>query len=180
LLTAEIEKQESSGDGAAAKRLTALRERLLTLYDSMQQQSRQMLEAANQTLQAILEAEDREAAVRQHMPQVDELFMYMLSARIAEADQRGQTAEVQALSQVHELILKQLESQMPPEVALLNKVMQTQSEAEMNGVLEENRHLITPDFLKMLEAVIGRLNESEQDEIGGRLRELKERIKQRL
>ncbi|MFQ5398555.1 MAG: CpXC domain-containing protein [Anaerolineae bacterium] len=180
LLTAEIEKRESSGDGAAAKRLTTLRERLLTLYDSMQQQSRQMMKAANQTLQAILDAEDREAVVRQHMPQIDELFMYMLSARIAEADQHGQTAEVQALSQVHELILKQLESQMPPEVALLNKVMQTQSEAEMNSVLEENRHLLTPDFLKMLEAVIGRLNETEQDEIGGRLRELKKRVKQRL
>lgn len=82
LLTEEIEKQEKSGDQAGAQRLSEIRTNLLQLYDAMQQQSQQILKTAENTLESILTAPDKKAAIKENQEQIDDAFMYVLSARI--------------------------------------------------------------------------------------------------
>jgi hypothetical protein len=180
LLTEEVEKQEKAGNRAAAQRLTALRERLLQAYNTMQQQSRQLMEGANETLETILAAPDKEAAIRENLDKIDDVFMYFLSARIAQADQRGQTAEAQALNHIHSLLVKQVEEQIPPEIRLLNELLEAEEEGERQQLLDENQPLISPALLRMVEAVEGQLQEAEQPELNGRLQVVKGLIEARL
>ncbi|MCP4427081.1 MAG: hypothetical protein GY803_21550, partial [Chloroflexi bacterium] len=101
LLTTEIEKREKAGELASAQPLTEMRTRLLKLFDAIQAESQKLLAEAEETLQAILAADDKDAAIQANVARIDDAFMYVLSSRIAQADQQGNAAEAQALNDIH-------------------------------------------------------------------------------
>ena len=76
---------------------------------------------------------DREAAVRANMQDIDDAFMYLLSQRVAEANE----SEEAALNEVHSIILREAGNQFPPEVMLLNRLMESDGEAELEEILDE-------------------------------------------
>lgn len=180
LLTDEIAKQEKAGKKADVQRLMEIRSNLLELYEAVQQQSRQMLEIASDTLQAILSAPDKEAAIRENLQQIDDAFMYVLSARMAEAEKKGRTAEVQALNEVYDLILKQAESELPPEIQLLNQLVRAETKADQQEILEANTELVSSELLTILDRVLEQAQESGQQELNGRLQSAKSLIEARL
>ena len=180
LLTDEIEEQERAGNQDAARRLSEIRSNLLQLYDAMQQQSQQMLETADNTLQTILSAPDREAAIQENLDQIDDAFMYVLSARTAEAEEKGRTAEVQALNEVYDLILKQAEGELPPEIQLLNQLVRAETKAEQEQLLEENEELLSPQLLMIVDRVLEQAQDAGQNELNSRLQSVKSLIETRL
>ncbi len=180
LLTAEIEKKEKAGDLAAADKLTGMRTRLLKVFDDMQAQSQKLLADAEATLQAILAADDKDAAIQANAAKIDDAFMYVLSSRIAQADQQGNAAEAQALNAIHERIIKQAESQYPPEILLLNQLMEAQDEAAQQKVLDENAALLTGELVQVLDAVMKQFEDAGREEVNGRLRDIKKLVEARL
>jgi len=180
LLTEQIEKEEKAGNLTAAQQLTGLRSRLLQVFEAMQQQSQRILAQADETLQAILAAEDTETAVRANLPHIDEAFMYLLATKIAQADQENQAEALQALNQVHQTIIKLAESQYPPEIVLLNQLMEAETEADQQQILNENQHLLSPDLVKVLEAVAQEFAGAGQEEVNGRLLAIKALVESRL
>lgn len=180
LLSQEIENSEAAGDQKQAKQLENMRSRLLQVYDAMQQESQRALDGAAETLKAIASAEDKAAAVAANMSKIDDAFMYLLSAQVAEADQKGDVAAVQLLNEVHTLIMKQLESQYPPEVILLNQMMEAASEAEQQQILEENSSLVSPSLITMLDNVIKEIDGEGQAELAVRLAAIKALVQSRL
>jgi hypothetical protein len=179
-LTSEIEAKGKAGEQTAVQQMTAMRERLLVIFDEMQAESKRLLDEADDTLQAILAAEDKTAAIQANMGKIDDAFMYLLSTRIAQADQDGRTAEMQALNEVHELIVKTAESQYPPEILLLNQLMEAPSPDAQNKILDENQALLSPDLVGMVDAVMQQFKEAGQEELNGRLREIKSKIEARI
>lgn len=180
LLTAEIEKQEKAKDLAAAQKLTEMRSRLLKVYDEMQAQSQKMLADAEETLQAIMAADDKDVAIQANAAKINDAFMYVLSSRIAQADQQGKTAEAQALNEVYERITKQAESQYPPEIMLLNQLMEAENEAAQQQVLDENAALLTPELIQVLDAVMKQFEDAGQGEMNGRLNAIKGLVEARI
>jgi hypothetical protein len=180
LMTGEIEAKEQAGEKTAVQQMTAMRERLLEVYDEIQAQSKRMLNEAEGTLQAILTAEDKPAAIQSRMNEIDDAFMYLLSMRIAQADQDGRTAEIQALNEIHELILKAAESQYPPEILLLNQLMEAPTPDDQQKVLDENQTLLSADLVGMVDAVMQQFEEAGQNEVNGRLSQIKSMIEARI
>lgn len=180
LLTNEIEKVQASGDAATAKNLTQLRDDLLEYYDALRQQSQEIMERANETLNLIMRAEDKEAAIQEHAERIDEFFMYFLNATITQAEQKGQPAQAEALRQIQTLIVQEAESQMPPELLLLNQLVEAETEAEQRQILEANKQLLSPNLIKMIEVVEDQAKNSGESELNGRLRSLKAMIQTRL
>lgn len=180
LLTEEIEKQEKSGDQASAQRLSEIRTNLLQLYDAMQQQSQQILKTAENTLESILTAPDKKAAIKENQEQIDDAFMYVLSARIAEAEQEGKKADAQALNELYELILEEAESELPPEIRLLNQLVRVKTKKEQARLIEENQELVSPELLMLVERILEQAQEAGQEELNGRLQSAKSLIEARL
>jgi hypothetical protein len=179
-LTSEIEAKKKAGEQTAVQQMIAMRERLLVIFDEMQAESKRLLDEADDMLQAILAAEDKTAAIQANMAKIDDAFMYLLSTRIAQADQDGRTAEMQALNEVHELIVKTAESQYPPEILLLNQLMEAPSPDAQNKILDENQALLSADLVGMVDAVMQQFKEAGQEELNGRLREIKSKIEARI
>lgn len=151
LLTKEVEKRQKLGGEIAATPIIHLREQLLQLYQNLQQQSRQILDQAEATLQAILDAPDKEMEIQNRIQEIDDAFMYILSGRIQQAEGRGQTIEAAALKHVHETILKMAEEQVPPELRFVNDLIEAESDEAMRQVLKNNPQMVNPEMVQMLE-----------------------------
>ena len=179
-LTEEIEAKEKAGEKTAVQQLTAMRQRLLKIYDDMQAQSKRLLDEADKTLQALLAAEDKPAAIQAHANQIDDAFMYLLSMRIAQADQEKRTDEARALNEIHELILKEAENQYPPEILLLNELMEATTPDEQEKVLDEHQELLSAELIEVVDAVMQQFESAGQGEVNGRLRDIKSMIEARI
>jgi hypothetical protein len=180
LFTEAIEKEEKAGRMAEAKRLTELRARLLKIYDEIQVQTRQVMARAAETLDAIMQAPDMATAVAENLHQIDDAFMYYLASRIAQADQQEQTALVQQLQAVHTAIVQAAEADVPPEIQLLNAMLEAESEAESRQILSDHPELVSTEILQVLDVVQNQVRQTGQTELDGRLDAIKAMIRARL
>jgi hypothetical protein len=180
LLTSEIEAAEAAEAHEKATRLSEVRADLLQLQAEMRQQSQKLVDGALQTLRMILQAPDRQTAVRQHIDKIDDTFMYVLSSNIAQADQQGSEDQLRALSEVQSIIVREIESQYPPEVIFLNQLMEADSEQTQKQLLDENRALVQPQLVQMLEALEKQVAEMGQTDLNQRLNTVKALIQAQL
>ena len=180
LLTQEMEKWNREGDRPGADRLIEIRERLLKVYDSIQEESKRILSQADETLQAILAAEDRKAAIKTNLSRIDEAFMYLLSSSIAEAEATGDEGLSRALGQIHSAILDQLKSRYPTEVIVLNQLMEADSPEVQRSILDQNQESLLPDLVRMIDNVSKELDPTAQADLNGRLQAIKLMIEARM
>lgn len=180
LFTAEIEKAEKAGDKAAVSRLTALRTDLLKLYEGMQQQSKNMMQAAMTTLNTLLAAPDKNQALAENAEQIDEAFMTVLVAKMHEADEKNDMAQFQALNEIHSLIYAQMERTLPPHVQLLNQLVRSESPEEQAQLLQENEQFVSDELIQLIDQVMEQAGERGQDDLNGRLQSVKSLIMARL
>lgn len=178
LLSEKIEKREKAG--VDAPELKALRDHLLSVQQDMENQSRRIVEQASQTLQRILSAEDIRQAVHDNLGQIDDSFMYILSASIAQAEERGENEQAQALIAVYDAIRDVMDSQMPPEIQLLNELMSLESAEAQRELLEESREMLTPEFLDLVISVSEQAAENDRPDLSEQLRGLRAMIEARM
>ncbi len=180
LMTAEIEKREQAKESATAEKLTELRDRLLEFQKAMRAESEKMLGAANDVIQAIINAPDKQQAVAENMGNIDDTFMYLLSAQMQEAQQADDKDRFKALAEIQAILMNMIESQLPPEIQMLNQLVRTESEAEQNAILDSNAAMISPDMLQVMDRVIAQAQESGQAEQEAMLKAIKGKIEARL
>jgi len=159
-----------SAYGEEAQRLRELRERLLALTQELDRKTEAALARSSEVLQAILECEDREAAVRDHLAEIDDLLLALLSANIRQAEAGGQVERAGEMRGVWEAIVGVLEEAMPPQIRLINRLLNAEREQERRALMEEQDGLITPEFLELMEAMAADLAERGQPEAAERLR----------
>jgi hypothetical protein len=180
LLSEAIEAEQAAGRAEKAEQLAELRQQLLDAQEEMRQESQKMLEQAGQTLRAILTAADPVAALREHIHEIDEPFMYLLAANIEEAQRRGHEEQAAALQELQNLIMHEAQQQMPPEVQLLNELIQAESEEEQRQLLRDNPELATADFLQIVRSVAGEVESSGQPELIRRVKGLVQLLEKQL
>ena len=100
--------------------------------------------------------------------------------RIAQADQEKRTDEARALNEIHELILKEAENQYPPEILLLNELMEATTPDEQEKVLDEHQELLSAELIEVVDAVMQQFESAGQGEVNGRLRDIKSMIEARI
>lgn len=179
LMTAEVEKREAANDPSAQK-LIALRGTLLEFQKAMQDQSRQMVAGAEQTLQTILDAPDKQQALAENADKLDDAFMYVLSAKMQEAQQQGDQEAFAALAEVQAMIMAIVESQLPPEIQMLNQLVRAETSEQQDEILNANEAMLNENVLQMMDRVIGQAQETGQVEQQAHLETLKAKIAARV
>ncbi len=179
-LTAEIEKQQLANQPQVVARLTKIRQELLDLQRDMQAQTQQVLQKAQGVLDTLLAANDLDAALRANANHIDDAFMYLLQAEMDQAAQNGDSTRYQALENINDTLLKQIEGSAPPEIQLINNLVRTESEAEQRRLLDENQDLLGPELLEVMDLLQDQVKNSGQPELGARLAALKAMIQVRV
>jgi hypothetical protein len=177
-LTEKIEKRQKAG--ASVEQYIALRERLLEIQQAIESRSREILRGAQETLDQILRADDRALAVHQNLQKIDDAFMYVLSGFIDQAERRKNHNQLQALQEVQAYIMQSFQEQLPPEIRLINRLLDQEGEADQRRLLDENKELIGPDFLEMIQAIRAENEDGEGKEIADRLAPIEAIVKSKL
>ncbi|MGH2537626.1 MAG: hypothetical protein ACRDHL_09555, partial [Candidatus Promineifilaceae bacterium] len=177
-LSERIEKRERAG--VKTDQLVALRERLLKIREEIEEQSRQALAGFQAILDEILDAEDKQAAVRENIGRMDESFLTILAAMQSDAQRRKDYQSAAALSEVQTMILAELEEQTPPPLRLLNSLLGAEDEEERRAILAENEGLLTPETLELIRAVGAEAEGSADPVLLDRLRQIEAMIAARM
>jgi predicted transcriptional regulator len=170
-LTSQI---ETADDPDRAAPLKSLRARILDAVARQDEEARARMQAAANLLKKILEARDPEAAIREHIDQVDDAFFLVLSANIQRAKEENREDVAQALQQVADVIIRLMEDQLPPEVRLINRLLSAPYPDGTRQVLEAQRDMVTPEFVAGLDEVALELEQAGNDELANHMRQVKD------
>ncbi len=179
-LTNEIERQQLAGNKEAVERLSMLRDDLLKMQEDAQEQTRQVLGAALETLEAILSAEEMQQAVQANINKLDDAFMYVLAGETARAGEAEDAARLEKLNSLRDLLVEEAESQTPPEVRVLNQLVRAETAEEREQIAQDNLGLLTPDLVTVIDALQDQAQSSGQQELLERLSKVKRLLLDKL
>ena len=152
-LTSRIEKKK--GDERA--KLESLREKLLQITHLFDQRTEQEIKRAKELLNSLLAAEDIPQATAAHIQEINESFVQVLNQALEEANQKNDAARMPKLQQIVSVL--QQASTPPPELALLEELLDANDEAALNKMLEQHAKEITPELSSMIVNILGRSEE---------------------
>jgi hypothetical protein len=156
------ERIEKSAEPEKA-RLVALRERLLVLTREIDLQMEARAGQANQLLKEILSSPDVTQATEQNLGRIDEFFLQTLEMELEASRKSGDLERIAQLQKVMAVI--QAASAPPPEISLIEDLVDAPDAASRRKLLEDHRDQITPEFMQALSSLITQISESDQDPV---------------
>ncbi|MEM7802314.1 MAG: CpXC domain-containing protein, partial [Chloroflexota bacterium] len=124
-LFARLSERIEAAPADDAAKLTDIRQKLLEIYESLQASAQEMLEQADSLLDVLIHAQDTSTAVKNNVDKIDENFVGYLSKQIENAQAQGDSGRIEKLQAVYAAIMEMAESQLPPEVRILNALVAT-------------------------------------------------------
>jgi hypothetical protein len=172
-LTEKINAAQAEGNSKEAQRLTDLRAKILEFQAKYDAQVAVALEWAANLLREILQSQDREATVREHLGEIDDAFFAVLSANIARAEEEDQKQIANDLRQIEDLVLELIRESAPPEIRLINQLMQAEYPEGTKKVLEKNATQVTAALIEVMDFMVENLKQSGHNEASQRLSDIR-------
>ncbi len=173
-LTAQI---EAATDADSAKQLKTLRTMILDTTAKQDEAARAAMQHAGDLLKAILQASDPQAVARQHLNEIDDAFFVILSANIQRAEAENRQDMVRALQQVADMVVGLMEDQLPPEVRLVNRLLNGVYPDDTRQLLEAQREIVTAEFIAALDQIITELEQAGNSEVANHMRQVREQAR---
>lgn len=150
--------------------LENLRQKLLDFTRKVDEQLQLQLEDSRKLLNQILAAENVETATQEHLGELDAYFVEVLQQELSAARSNGDLERIAKLQQVNG-VLEQA-SAPPPELALIEQLLEAPSYDERMKLLQEKSEMVTPEFVQMLSALIAQSEEQQPPEVVTALKEI--------
>ncbi len=180
-LTRRIEEAEAAGRQEEAERLIALRREILEARETVDQEIRRVYEERARLIRELLSApSERELQERlvQRMAEIDDIFFDVLQMNIEAALEAGDTRLAQALNLLGQIAMAVLQQTLPPELRLLNALLNVRSEEHRRQILERNRRLLTPQFQQWLQQMETRMREEGRAEMAEQIAAIRSLVEQ--
>lgn len=171
-----IDSAVQDGDKATVDRLTAIRTRLLEVFDEMREASAQMVKESLDALNRIAAAPDKMLAIQQHATQIDDVFMSLLERELEQARGQGNLDRVMALKEVEKLITDIMNQANPPHLQLISMMMQAETPEQAIEALASNPELIGPELIEAVDQVFSEMPEEAPQDFIQRLEQVKKLI----
>ncbi|MBW6467296.1 MAG: CpXC domain-containing protein [Brevefilum sp.] len=155
LLTERIQRAK----GEEQAKLSALRENLLEMTHEIDQAIKEQEELASELLDQILSEENIEEATLGALPEINEIFLEVLRARIQAARKADDQAALGKLQQVASTIQKI--SAPGANIELIEALIQAEDEDAIRAILDENTDEITDEFTQFLSNLLSQTQQQE-------------------
>ncbi len=152
-----LSERIEAAEGEEKERLEALRTRLLELRQEMDKLLAAEMEARQKAVEKVLQADDVEKALQEVLPYVDEVFLSLLEQALQEARQKG---DLQRSARINE-VLQTLEKLLapPPELALIQALLDAPDADARQKLLEENRDQVNEALVQQMAALVAQLQQ---------------------
>jgi hypothetical protein len=132
--------------------LIDLRDKLLNITRDIDDELKNRLAEGAKLLYAILAEPDLEEAVKKHMPEMNEFFTQALQSEFEAAHQKGDMERIEKIQKVISIVEK--ESAPPPEIELIQSLLEAADDAARQNILEEKSDLVNDQLLTAINAII--------------------------
>jgi hypothetical protein len=166
LLSARIDNAKGSG----RERLIQLRTQLLEMTQEIDRQIEKRLEVSKQNLEQLLKAKDIPAATQHNLGAIDEAFLQVLNSEMAAARENGDLDRIQKLGQVVQVI--QEASAPPPELEIVEKLLEAGDEQKRQEWLEANQEKVTQELIDALTSLVSQSDDGRDPEIAKHLQDI--------
>lgn len=172
IISNALEEAENAGNTAEAEQIKTLRGMMVEILDQMQEASEQLMIRAKETLDKILAHDNINGAIMQHMREIDQPFMYYLSAEIDQAEATGNATRALELKNIQNHIIQAAEQQMPPELQLINKLIKTEDKEAQRAILNNIPAESRPQFIQMLQSMSQLSAENDDPELTNKVADI--------
>jgi hypothetical protein len=97
----------------------------------------------------------------------------VLAANIQRAEQNKATAAAQRLRKIYDAALQIMQEQMSPELRLINDLLNAPDQKTQRKLLEENRRLLSRDFIEALKELEQEFRERENRDLADRIKSIR-------
>ena len=129
-----------------------LRDKLLDLTRKIDAEVKNRLEKAVTLLDSILKEENIEVALEKHAEEIDEFFTQAVQQEFEKAHENNDLARLEKIQKVVAVLDKL--STPPPEVELIQSLLDTPDENERRKILAENAEKVDDQFLQTVNSII--------------------------
>lgn len=168
LMADEIDAAKKRADAKEADRISKIREKLVDLTEKIEKYQQEHIKQSFGQIEELLRAEDKEKAINQMLPEIDEFMLSLLASQIEQAkkagDERGD-----ALQALLALIVQQIQANAPPEVKLINELIEIDTPDDVKEAIKNRSSEITPDTIKLMELMKEELESAGRDDMVKRL-----------
>ncbi len=149
--------------GTGRERLIELREKLLKVTGEIDKQMAIRSAESRKLLDKILQSPNIAEATQQSLAAIDDLFVQVLDEVMAETRKAGDLGKLEKLQTVVN-VLKQA-SAPPPELALIEGLLEVEEDAGRRAWLEAHRKELTPEFMETMIALLAQAQNGEDEEL---------------
>jgi hypothetical protein len=165
-LSEKIDRAKETEKG----QLLELRAKLLEMTRVIDQQVEANMARARKILDALVQSANIKETTLQNLPAVDEYFIQVFNEAMENARKKADLEKISRLKQVEE-VLEQV-SAPPPEIGLIEELLDNVDESIMMKKLEANKEKITAEFMELLTTLVSRTEGSEDVELSNRMQQL--------
>jgi hypothetical protein len=169
-----------AADDDEAEDLLDLRDQLLDLTASIDQQTQIVIQRATDTLRVILNSEDIDAAIRPRMEMIDDTFLAVLQANIQTAEQHKDHKTAERLRLVLQKVLEILREHAPPQIKFINDLITAASDDDAHALIAEKAPQFGPELIELMDAIAQDFEESDRLDEAERLRHLRDAVAQHI
>ena len=166
LLSEKIEQANGSEQAA----MIELRSKVLQMTQAIDQQVEARMARARTLLNSILQSPNVKEATIQNLPAVDEYFIQVFNEAQENARKAADLEKIARLKQIEEILAQA--SAPPPEISLIEEMLDAPDQASMAQMLEAHKAEITPEFMEMLSSLVSRTQDGEDAELSQRIQML--------
>ncbi len=160
-------EQIDAAEGEEKEKLEGLRENLLAWTQELDLQLEARMAQTQQLIEQIIQTENIQETMAQALPAVDDFFIQALSAELEAATQKDDQERMAKLQEIVAVI--QQASQAPPEVALIQELLEAEDDAARQKIMEEKAELVNDQFLQTLTGLLPRVEAGEDEELKERM-----------
>jgi len=172
MLTQRIE-QTRKEDQEQAQSLEALRDRILVITSEIDKETQREVEKASNLLKEIVASENIDQAVERNLSRIDDVFLFVLSSQLKQAETAKLPEITERLQQVWEAIEKRTQPQLPPEIAFIDELLVLPYPDGTRAYLEAHRDQLSPEIVKLMELLAQDLQRQGENDIAQRLRAIR-------
>jgi hypothetical protein len=157
LLTEKIEQTKEEGK----LKLIGIREKLLNLTQEIDKKIQIEFGQAKKLLEEILSSTNIADSAENNLPQIDELFIQVLENELALARKNANLDRISKLEQI--MIIIEKANEPPAEIKLIQDLLSTKTEDELQNKMIEHSSEISSEFAEMINSVITQSETNSQD-----------------
>ncbi len=166
----QLINQSSDAD---RQRLQNLREALLDTIGKVDQVAQAQAQQATALLQALLEAPDLQQALKEHIQYIDNSFMAVLGQNYDAAKKAGRAELAERLQKIGDMILELMRDSAPPEVRLINELLNFETEEESLAETQRRSAEITPQVIEAMKEIEAEVKAGGRAEVADRLEKIR-------